>query len=174
MQLFLILAVLVACATVGYSKEQYTSTAVAAVDAARTLSLVSSIKGKKFDRFVSIWLENQDYTIAADDRMPPPIQNYPLIYIRSFTPIDRQPRQYLLGMGRLHLPDRQIRQNNRRSIRRCRGELERVSTRHAVFWLQGELGGLTEWREHVYSEAQVCITCTSSYLPSDGGLTVHL
>lgn len=137
MGLFLILAVLVACATVGYSKEQYTSTAVPAVDAARatakTLSLVSSIKVKKFDRFVSIWLENQDYTIAADDRMPPPIQNYPLIYIRSFTPIDRQPRQYVLGMGRLHLPDRQIRQNNRRSIRRCRGELERVSTRHAVF-----------------------------------------
>jgi len=98
MRLFLILAVLVACATVGYSKEQYTSTAVAAVDPARatakTLSLVSSIKGKKFDRFVSIWLENQNYTIAADDRMPPPIQNYPLIYIRSFTPIDRQPRKH--------------------------------------------------------------------------------
>ncbi len=33
-----------------------------------TLSLTSNIKGKKFDRFVTIWLENQDYDIAAADR----------------------------------------------------------------------------------------------------------
>jgi hypothetical protein len=33
-----------------------------------TSSPTSNIKGKKFDRFVSIWLENQDYDIAAADR----------------------------------------------------------------------------------------------------------
>ena len=33
-----------------------------------TLSPTSNIKGKKFDRFVTIWLENQDYDIAAADR----------------------------------------------------------------------------------------------------------
>lgn len=33
-----------------------------------TLSPTSNIKGKKFDRFVTIWLENQDYDTAAADR----------------------------------------------------------------------------------------------------------
>ena len=36
----------------------------------------SKVQGKKFDRFVTIWLENQDYSIAAGDRTfscaPPP------------------------------------------------------------------------------------------------------
>jgi hypothetical protein len=46
--------------------------AVSAVDAeaatALTFSPTSNVKGKKFDRFVTIWLENQDYDIAAADR----------------------------------------------------------------------------------------------------------
>jgi hypothetical protein len=29
---------------------------------------VNSIKGKRFDRFVNIWLENTDYAMAASDR----------------------------------------------------------------------------------------------------------
>lgn len=54
-------------------KTQYTSTAVfTAVEAAKatalTLSPVSSIKGKRFDRFVNIFLENTDYDMAAGDR----------------------------------------------------------------------------------------------------------
>jgi hypothetical protein len=35
---------------------------------ALTFSPTSNIRGKKFDRFVTIWLENQDYDIAAADR----------------------------------------------------------------------------------------------------------
>lgn len=33
-----------------------------------TFSPTSNIKGKTFDRFVTVWLENQDYDIAAADR----------------------------------------------------------------------------------------------------------
>lgn len=66
------IAVALAFATVGNAQTQYTSTAVAAVEAARatakTLSPVSSIRGKTFDRFVQIWLENTDFDMAAGDR----------------------------------------------------------------------------------------------------------
>ncbi|KAI4753231.1 phosphoesterase-domain-containing protein [Aureobasidium sp. EXF-3400] len=48
-----------------------TSTTPADVDAARnsalTLSPTSNVKGKVFDRFVTIWLENTDYDKAASD-----------------------------------------------------------------------------------------------------------
>jgi hypothetical protein len=54
---------------------QYTSTGTAAVAKARatalSLSPTSSVKGKTFDRFVNIWLENTDYDKAAADRMSP-------------------------------------------------------------------------------------------------------
>lgn len=50
----------------------YTATAAASVAAARatalTLSPTSNVKGKTFDRFVQIWLENTDYDMAAGDR----------------------------------------------------------------------------------------------------------
>ncbi|KAI1844428.1 hypothetical protein JX266_009315 [Neoarthrinium moseri] len=49
----------------------YTSTATADVEAARatakTSSPTSNVKGKAFDRFVVIWLENTDYDLAAGD-----------------------------------------------------------------------------------------------------------
>ncbi|KAH8157924.1 hypothetical protein CIB48_g10328 [Xylaria polymorpha] len=49
----------------------YTATATASIAAARatalTLSPTSSVKGKTFDRFVQIFLENQDFSIAAGD-----------------------------------------------------------------------------------------------------------
>ncbi|KAI0553183.1 phosphoesterase family-domain-containing protein [Xylaria curta] len=49
----------------------YTATASASIEAARatalTLSPTSNVKGKTFDRFVQIFLENQDYSIAAGD-----------------------------------------------------------------------------------------------------------
>ncbi|GAW13822.1 hypothetical protein ANO14919_032120 [Xylariales sp. No.14919] len=49
----------------------YTATASASIAAARatalTLSPTSNVKGKTFDRFVQIFLENQDYDIAAGD-----------------------------------------------------------------------------------------------------------
>jgi len=50
----------------------YTSTAVSVVEAARATALtqspVSSVPGATFDRFVQIFLENQDFDIAAGDR----------------------------------------------------------------------------------------------------------
>ncbi|KAI0878654.1 phosphoesterase family-domain-containing protein [Hypoxylon argillaceum] len=49
----------------------YTATASASIAAARatalTLSPTSSVTGKTFDRFVQIFLENQDFSIAAGD-----------------------------------------------------------------------------------------------------------
>ncbi|KAI0428440.1 phosphoesterase family-domain-containing protein [Xylaria sp. FL1042] len=49
----------------------YTATASASIAAARatalTLSPTSNVKGKTFDRFVQIFLENQDFSIAAGD-----------------------------------------------------------------------------------------------------------
>jgi hypothetical protein len=44
------------------------STVEAKAATALTLSPTSNVKGKKFDRFVTIWLENQDFEIAAADR----------------------------------------------------------------------------------------------------------
>jgi hypothetical protein len=50
---------------------QYTATASKSIAAARatalTLSPTSSVSGKTFDRFVTIWLENTDYSAAAGD-----------------------------------------------------------------------------------------------------------
>src|SRR6185437_12228098 len=64
---------MVGVATTVYAQTQYTSTNVAAVAAAaataKTLSPVSEIRGKQFDRFVNIWLENTDFDMAAGDRM---------------------------------------------------------------------------------------------------------
>ncbi|KAE8453302.1 hypothetical protein EG329_011369 [Mollisiaceae sp. DMI_Dod_QoI] len=66
-----IFAIVVGIATTAYAQTQYTSTGTAAVAAAaataKTLSPVSSIKGKQFDRFVNIWLENTDFDMAAGD-----------------------------------------------------------------------------------------------------------
>jgi hypothetical protein len=99
MKLFSTLAATIAFATVGHAQTQYTSTAVSAVEAARatalTLSPTSSIKGKTFDRFVSIWLENQDYDIAAADRMSAPSHLIPQTDEKSFTQMDRKPRHHI-------------------------------------------------------------------------------
>lgn len=40
----------------------------AAQATALTLSPTSKVKGKSFDRYVSIWFENTDYDMAAGDR----------------------------------------------------------------------------------------------------------
>lgn len=51
---------------------QYTSTGSAAVAKAKATALTesptSNVAGKTFDRFVSIWCENTDYSMAAADR----------------------------------------------------------------------------------------------------------
>jgi hypothetical protein len=56
-------------ATATNAQTQYTATGTAAVAAARatapTLSPTSYVKGKTFDRFVTIWFENTDYSVAA-------------------------------------------------------------------------------------------------------------
>jgi len=66
----------IAVAIVGTSAQtQYTATNAASVAAARatarTLSPTSSVKGKSFDRFVNIFLENTDFDMAAADRETP-------------------------------------------------------------------------------------------------------
>jgi hypothetical protein len=143
MKLFSTFATVLAFSATSYAQTQYTSTAASAVEAARatalTLSPTSSVKGKTFHRFVSIWLENQDYDIAAADRMSLP--HYPprrlfLADAKSFIEMDRKPRHHAqqlqshnppqptqlrrgrrrlptLGLGRLVLPDRQLRENDR-------------------------------------------------------------
>jgi hypothetical protein len=54
-----------------YAQSQYTSTGTAAVAKAAatalTLSPTSSVAGLTFDRFVQIWLENEDYSAAIKD-----------------------------------------------------------------------------------------------------------
>lgn len=53
------------------AQTQYTSTGTAAIAKARATALTesptSNIAGKTFDRFVTIWLENTDYSMAAAD-----------------------------------------------------------------------------------------------------------
>lgn len=55
-----------------FAQDQYTSTATAAVAkaaaTAETLSPTSDVKGLTFDRFVQIFLENTDYSVAVADR----------------------------------------------------------------------------------------------------------
>lgn len=67
-----VLVAAAACSIGCDAQTQYTATAASAVAAAKatalTLSPVSSIKGKRFDRLVQIWLENTDYSMAAGDR----------------------------------------------------------------------------------------------------------
>ena len=50
----------------------FTATATASVAAAAatalTLSPTSNVPGKTFDRFVQIFLENEDFSIASGDR----------------------------------------------------------------------------------------------------------
>jgi acid phosphatase len=41
----------------------------AAQETAKSESPTSKVKGKAFDRYVSIWFENTDYAVAAADRM---------------------------------------------------------------------------------------------------------
>ena len=59
---------LFALASSVYAQSQYTSTATAAVASAAatalTLSPTSSVEGLTFNRFVQIFLENQDYSAA--------------------------------------------------------------------------------------------------------------
>ena len=54
-----------------YAQSQYTSTGTAAVAKAAatalTLSPTSSVSGLTFDRFVQIWLENENYSAAIKD-----------------------------------------------------------------------------------------------------------
>jgi hypothetical protein len=55
-----------------FAQTQYTSTGTAAVAKARatakTESSISNVVGNSFNRFVTIWCENTDYSMAAGDR----------------------------------------------------------------------------------------------------------
>ncbi|KAL5363459.1 phosphoesterase family-domain-containing protein [Aspergillus floccosus] len=63
---------LYALASVVHAQSQYTATGTAAVAQAAatalTLSPTSNVAGLTFDRFVQIWLENQDYSAAIKDK----------------------------------------------------------------------------------------------------------
>ncbi|KAB5585007.1 phosphoesterase family-domain-containing protein [Coniochaeta sp. 2T2.1] len=63
--------ILLAMATDVWAQTQYTSTATSAVAKAAatalTLSPTSNVAGQSFDRFVQIWLENTDYSLAVGD-----------------------------------------------------------------------------------------------------------
>lgn len=62
---------LLAVGAVAQAENLYTATATSAVYAAqataKTLSNTSNVKGKAFDRFVVVWLENTDYDMAYGD-----------------------------------------------------------------------------------------------------------
>jgi hypothetical protein len=62
---------LYALAAVVHAQSQYTATGTAAVAEAAatalTLSPTSSVAGLTFDRFVQIWLENEDYSAAINN-----------------------------------------------------------------------------------------------------------
>jgi hypothetical protein len=68
---------LLAAGIVAQDENLYTATAVADVYAAQATAVTSSptsdVKGKAFDRFVVVWLENTDYDLAAGDRTLPQI-----------------------------------------------------------------------------------------------------
>lgn len=61
-----------AAITAANAQTQYTATNAASVAKARATALTESptshVKGKTFDRFVTIWCENTDYSGAAGDR----------------------------------------------------------------------------------------------------------
>ncbi|KAG2416055.1 phosphate-repressible acid phosphatase precursor [Aspergillus terreus] len=63
---------LYALTAVVHAQSQYTATGTAAVAEAAatalTLSPTSSVAGLTFDRFVQIWLENEDYSAAIKDK----------------------------------------------------------------------------------------------------------
>lgn len=97
------LAAAAACSIGCNAQTQYTSTAASAVAAAKatalTLSPVSSIKGKRFDRFVQIWLENTDYSMAAGDRkLLRPLSGD--TNLKSITTMGRQPRDHAHQLSR--------------------------------------------------------------------------
>jgi hypothetical protein len=66
------LCVLLAGAATVLAQTQYTSTGTAAVAKARATALTesptSNVVGNSFNRFVTIWCENTDYSMAAGDR----------------------------------------------------------------------------------------------------------
>lgn len=89
----------VAFATTAAAQTQYTSTASSAVAKARATALTESptshVVGKTFNRFVTIWLENTDYSVAAADReklLPTHFLQASPANILSQSSMDRQSR----------------------------------------------------------------------------------
>lgn len=78
---------LVALASGVYAQSQYTSTGTAAVAKAAatalTLSPTSSVAGLTFDRFVQIWLENENYSAAIKDSEWPMLWDLNILHIAN-------------------------------------------------------------------------------------------
>jgi hypothetical protein len=72
MRSFISSTLLFASGAVAQYQDLYTATGTAEVAAAAATALTTSptshVKGKAFDRFVVVWLENTDYDMAANDR----------------------------------------------------------------------------------------------------------
>lgn len=72
MRSFILPTLALAASVAAQAENSYTATATSDVEKARatakTLSPVSHIKGKAFDRLAIIWLENTDYDMAIGDR----------------------------------------------------------------------------------------------------------
>ena len=70
-----------------YAQSQYTSTGTAAVAKAAatalTLSPTSSVAGLTFDRFVQIWLENENYSAAIKDSGWPMPRNSNIVHVAN-------------------------------------------------------------------------------------------
>ena len=65
-----------------------TSDITAAQATAKTDSQTSNVKGKAFDRFVVIWLENTDYASAFNDRLSSFLQ-LSMALLTGFQPTSR-------------------------------------------------------------------------------------
>jgi hypothetical protein len=64
----LISLILLATGVIAQNTATGTAEVAAAAATAKTSSPTSNVKGKVFDRFVVIWLENTDYDKAVGDR----------------------------------------------------------------------------------------------------------
>lgn len=72
MRSFILSTLVLATNVAAQAENTYTATATSdvakAAATAKTLSPVTNVKGKAFDRLAIVWLENTDYDMAIGDR----------------------------------------------------------------------------------------------------------
>ncbi len=95
--------------TTASAQTQYTATNSASVAKARATALTESptsyVKGKTFDRFVTIWCENTDYSAAAGDRNTSQLDHFSIhANMLSELQIPRESRHYTYQLQCHHAP----------------------------------------------------------------------